>query len=148
MKQWSYKWTVIIEDNPSIQLIFHTKPTPRRLTSTKKDQLCDHHPYYFERHKCMVPPCCGKYIAQMKDDPSFINFWNQFTVSFSIHNHILQTRYWLFLHQILVLGCSELLLLPFFLVSHISSITGFLYCLHSFVDIYLLLSVLGKSDFF
>ena len=41
--------------------------------------------------------------------PSFINFWDQFTVSYIIY--ILETRYWLFLPQMLVLGYFELLLL-------------------------------------
>ena len=62
--------------------------------------------------------------------PLLSNFWNQFTLSYTIH--VLGTRYWLLVLQISVLGYSEL-----FLVSYIPSISDFLVVFHSFTDIYI-----------
>ena len=62
--------------------------------------------------------------------PLLSNFWNQFTLSYTIH--VLGTRCWLLVLQISVLGYSEL-----FLVSYIPSITDFLVVFHSFTDIYI-----------
>ena len=68
VQQWIYKWTVITEDKPSIQLIFYTRPTPKGSdTSTKNDQFCEHHSYLDVINVWSL--CFSKCIAQIKDVP-------------------------------------------------------------------------------
>ena len=67
--------------------------------------------------------------------PLLSNFWNQFTLRYTIH--VLESRYWLLVLQISVLGYSELFSSPFSLISYIPSITDFLVVFHSFTNIYI-----------
>ena len=93
--------------------------------------------------------CHGTVITQMKDSPSFTKFLKS-DYSYLYYSYILETKYSLFILQILVLGYSKLLVLVFFLVSCflLPSITGLLSCLSFIYGHIHLLSVLGNSHFF